>query len=370
MKVCFVSKHYPPYAGGLENRVRDLGGWLIGRGVGVVVLTSHEGGTRGREVVDGVEVRRSHPWLSLFNAPFLPGTLLGLLREDYDLIDVNLPDPFGGLCALAASVLRGKPLTVTYHADIVRGGLLHLPFKLLYRPFEWLLLSRASRVFVTSPDYAASSPSMRGFMGKVVVAPSFIDPSKYHPGVDGRPVRSRFPGRKIVLFVGRLVPYKGVDVLLEAASKVDAVFLIVGEGPMEAALRGKSHGLSNVAFEGRVGDDLLSSYYGGCDVLALPSVTRQEAFGLVLVEAMACGRPVVSSGFSGMPYVVGDAGLLVEPGDSKALSEALNRILSDPGLASELGGRGVCRVRELFTRDVVCEKIFSVYKSLVLRIKR
>ncbi len=370
MKVCLVSKHYPPYAGGLENRVRDLGAWLSGRGVEVLVLTSHEAGTLGREFAGGVDVRRSRAWLSLFNAPFLPGTLWGLMRREYDLVDVNLPDPFGGLFALAASVLRGKPLTVTYHADIVREGLVHLPFKILYRPFERLLLSRASRIFVTSPDYASSSPSVRDFMGKVTVAPSFIDPVKYHPGVDGVAVRSRFPGKKIVLFVGRLVPYKGVGVLLAAASKVDAVFLIVGEGPMKAALAEEARDMPNVVFEGRVADGLLPSYYGGCDVLALPSVTRQEAFGLVLVEAMACGRPVVSTNFSGMPYVVGDGGMLVAPGDPEALAGALNRILSDPAFGSGLGLKGVSRVRELFTRDAVCEKLLSVYKSLVVRIKR
>jgi glycosyltransferase involved in cell wall biosynthesis len=371
MKVCLVSKHFPPFAGGVEARVFEMARWLAGRGDSVVVLTSHEAGTKSHEVVDGVEVRRSHTLAGLFNAPLVPGILADLFWADYDLIDVNLPDPFGAVFSAFASVVRGRPLTVTYHADIIRDGLVYLPFKIFWRPLEWLVLSMAKRIFVTSPDYAKSSPSLRGFMGKVVVAPSFIDPARFNASVDGSKVRAKYGSGKIVLFVGRFVPYKGIDVLLAAAKSVDATFLIVGWGGMQSVYEEKARkmGLKNVVFVGKVDSDSLPSYYGASDVFVLPSVTRQEAFGLVLVEAMACGKPVVSTDFSGMPYVVGDGGLLVTPGDPKALSEALVRILSDKSYAASLSKNGVKRVGELFTRDVVCSHVGDVYKSLVLRDK-
>ncbi len=362
MRLCMVSKHFHPYAGGLEARVLELGRWLVGHGEEVVVLTSHEENTLDEEVVDGVEVRRSSVWLTLFNALLAPGILMQLFSERYDVIDVNLPDPVSGIFACAASMLRRKPLFVTYHADIVKEGLLQYVFKLLYYPFLWLTLRRAVKVFVTSPNYAESSPVLKYFMDKVIVASSFVDPRRYS-GVDGSGLRKKLAlSGKMVLFVGRLVPYKGLEYLIRACEGLkDVTLVIVGDGPLKAGL--ESMASSNVVFAGRVSDERLPEYYAACDVFALPSVTRQEAFGLVLVEAMASGKPVISTNFSGMPYVVGDAGLLVEPRDPDALREALEKILYDSELAAELSARARKRVSELFTRDVVCSRLLEVYKS-------
>ena len=372
MKVCMVSKHFHPYSGGLEARVLELARWLVARGDGVLVLTSHERGTQGREVLDGVEVRRSSVWFSLFNALFTPGVFVNLLKADCDLIDVNLPDPVNSVSAYIASILRGRPLFVTYHADIVKEGLRHVPFKVVYYPLLWLVLRRAARILVTSPDYAGSSPVLLGFMGKVVVAPSFVDVGRFRPGVGGSEVRVKhgLGGKPVVLFVGRLVEYKGVTYLLRAFAELvkekDARLVVVGDGPLRRGLEDEAGALGvggKVVFAGEVSGGELPGYYAACDVFALPSVTRQEAFGLVLVEAMSSGKPVVSTNFSGMPYVVGDAGLLVEPMNPSALKEALARILADGKYASGLGVVGRGRVEAMFSRDVVCSAVRSLYKS-------
>jgi glycosyltransferase involved in cell wall biosynthesis len=363
LKACMVSKHFFPYAGGLEARVLELARWLVERGDGVVVVTSLEAGTRPSETVGGVGVRRYAAWLDVLNAPLVPGMLSGLLREEYDVVDANLPDPFGSLCAWLACVLRRKPLVVTYHADIVKEGALAGAFKLLYSPIQGLVLGRAERILVTSPNYARESRTLAPYMGKVEVAPSFIDPRRFNPGADGSALRKRFGGR-VVLFVGRLVPYKGVEYLLEAAKAVaDATFVVVGDGPLRASLEERAAGLGNVVFAGQVSEEALPAYYAACDVFVLPSVTRQEAFGLVLVEAMACGKPVVSTDFSGMPYVVGDGGITVPPGDAKALADAVSKVLRDRALASELALRGRRRVAELFTRDAVCARVRGIYMA-------
>lgn len=368
MKVCMVSKHFFPYAGGLEARVLELAKWLVEKKHDVQVVTAHEEGTLSEETVSGIKVKRSPDWFSLFNAPFNPGILTTLLRSDYDLIDVNLPDPVNSVFAYIGSVLRRKPLVVTYHADIVREGLFHLPFKALYYPILWLVLRRAQRILVTSPNYAESSSFLSGFMDKVTVASSFVDTQVFNPKVDGGGVRQELGigNRKMVLFVGRLVAYKGLDYLIRASKELgDVVLVIVGEGQEEERLKdvAKEAGEGNVVFTGLVGDDSLPQYYAACDVFVLPSVTRQEAFGLVLVEAMASGKPVVSSNFSGMPYVVGDAGLLVEPRDPGALAEAVNRLLGDDALSSKLGSLGRKRAVELFSIDAVCSIVEGVYKS-------
>jgi glycosyltransferase involved in cell wall biosynthesis len=367
MKVCLVSKHFIPYVGGLEVRVLGLARWLAGKGDSVIVLTSHERGTKSSEVIDGVVVRRSTVVLDVFNALFTPGILFDLIREEYDVIDVNLPDPVNSIFAYFASVLRRKPLFVTYHADIIREGIIYMPFKLVYAPLEWLVLKRARKIFVTSPNYASSSLSLKGFLSKTVVAPSFVEFGRYSRRTTKTDVRKTLSlGGKMVLFVGRLVAYKGVEYLLDAAAEVpDASFVIVGDGVLSDGLRQKAKelNLNNVVFAGHVSDDDLPDYYLACDVFVLPSVTRQEAFGLVLVEAMAFGKPVISTNFSGMPYVVGDAGLLVEPRNPKALAEAVRKIISDPELAVKLGANGKKRVEELFEKDVVCKGIRETYLS-------
>lgn len=365
-----VSKHFPPFRGGLEVRVFEIGRWLVASKEGVLVLTSREPGTGSKELVEGMDVRRSRVLFSAFNASFAPGVLLDLMRLDYDVIDLNLPDPANSVWALLASVLRGKPMVVTYHADIIKGGLMFLPFSLVYSPIQSLVLRRSRRIMVTSPDYAQSSQALGRFMDKVVVASSFIDPVKYNTSVDGASVRQKHAlSGKVVLFVGRLVPYKGVEYLIDAAREIPrATFIIVGEGPLKESLVRKASGLRNVLFAGKVDDKELPGYFRACDVFVLPSITRQEAFGLVLVEAMACGKPVVSVNFSGMPYVVGDGGLLVNPEDGHALAEAIKRILGEGALSANLAKKGLKRVRELFSRDVVCEKIVDVYKSALSRI--
>jgi len=351
----------------------SLSEWLVGRGNSVSVLTSLEEGTIGEEVVNGVKVFRLRSVLNLFNAPFIPSTFFRLLDLDYDLADVNLPDPVNSIFVYFASLLRRKPFTVTYHADIVKDEWYHLPFRVVYGVFLYLILRRASRIFVTSQNYAESSGALKRVMDKIVVAPSFVDVKRFSPSVDGSNVRAKYAleGKKVVLFVGRLVPYKGLDYLVDAfrllSNDFDAALIIVGEGPLESQLkrRVEEFGLKNVFFEGSVSGELLPQYYAACDVFALPSVTRQEAFGLVLVEALACGRPVVSTNFSGMPYVVGDAGLLVEPRDAEGLRSALSRILSDRKSAGEFAVKGRKRVLELFSRDVVCNRILGVYKKLL-----
>ena len=131
MKVCIVSKHYPPYPGGLESRVRDVSKWFSDNGEHVIVLTSKDGFKGTEHEDDNITVMRSNTLFNLFNSPFTPGILCNLLLEDYDFIDVNLPDPINSIFCLLASFIRGKPLFVTYHADIIKDRAIHKPYNTL-----------------------------------------------------------------------------------------------------------------------------------------------------------------------------------------------------------------------------------------------
>ncbi len=379
-----VSKHFYPFLGGLETRVLEIARWLVSIDEEAIVLTSYEVGTESKETVDGIDVHRSQVLASPFNAIIAPGILWDLFKLDYDVIDINLPDPANAIWTLLASFFRRKPVIVTYHADIVKFGGLARIFKMLFSPIESALLSRASSILVTSSHYSKGSKTLTPHMNKVVVTPSFIDLKRFNQNVDTSKFKGSIPnGSKPVLFVGRLVPYKGVDRLISAFAKLKeegAVLVIVGTGPLDADLRKHAKALrieERVIFAQDVSENDLAGYYAGSHVFALPSVTRQEAFGLVLVESMACGTPAVSCDFSGMPYVIGDemaeeidpgikkgtGGLLIPPDDVHALAKALEMILVDDELRNELSKGGLSRVGDLFTKEVVCKKVMDAYIS-------
>ena len=169
--------------------------------------------------------------------------------------------------------------------------------------------------------------------------------------------------------MGRLVPYKGIEYLVRAFKDVGdeikgVVLIIAGDGPLKNELKQLvgDLGLNGVLFVS-VAEEDLPHYYAACDVFVLPSVTRQEAFGVVLLEAMACGKPVIATNVGGVSYVVGESGIIVEPRNTEALSSAISKILSDNEFAKKLGGKARARVEDEFNLDLVTEKILKIYRS-------
>jgi glycosyltransferase involved in cell wall biosynthesis len=174
-----------------------------------------------------------------------------------------------------------------------------------------------------------------------------------------------------VLFTGRMVPYKGVDVLLRSLQGVEAVAVLAGDGPRRGdwmALAAQLGLRGRAKFPGEVSQDELLALYHACDVFVLPSITRAEAFGFVQVEAMVCGKPVVSTRVpSGVPWVNRheETGLTVPPGDVAALRQALQRLLLDAPLRERLGAAARRRVLETFTVEVMGARAVEVYESAV-----
>jgi rhamnosyl/mannosyltransferase len=181
----------------------------------------------------------------------------------------------------------------------------------------------------------------------------------------------REANKAIVLFVGRLVPYKGVDVLLDALTGLDAVALVVGEGPARAGLEDRARELgvsSHVRFLGSVDDRELAALYRACDVFVLPSVTRQEAFGVVQLEAMAAAKPVVSTDLgTGVGWVNkdGETGYVVPPRDARALRDALAQLLNDSGLQKSMGEAAAKRIRSSFTLERMIDNTLSLYRDVI-----
>ena len=236
------------------------------------------------------------------------------------------------------------------------------------RVVQRALYRRADCVIVSSPALAAESALVR-HARRVAVIPFGVTLERYeHVDEASRSRANRVvaavPGPRM-LFVGRLVYYKGLEVLLDAMARCEGSLVIVGEGPLEGALRAlvteKRLG-ERVLFAGRVSDADLPAFYQACDVFVLPSIARTEAFGVVQIEAMAAGRPVVSTNLpTGVPWVNQDgvSGLVVPPGDPAALGDALRRLLDDGALRQRLGEGARRRAQAMFSR----ERMVATFKS-------
>ena len=371
MKIAQVTKYFYPHSGGIETHVFGICNGFIERGHKVLIFTSNEPWTKRRERLYGMRIFRSSIFFTLFNGPFAPGIFIDLMKEDYDLIHLHLPDPFNSIFALIASKLRKKPLIVTYHADIIKDKRRHKPFKFFYKFFLNCVLNNARKIIATSPNYVEGSNVLKRFKNKVEIVPNFVYIGRFNPRLKGAGIISLYSleRKRIILFLGRLVPYKGVEYLIKAFKKVkdkikDSALIIAGDGPLKGELKKLSQDLQidDVLFVSVTEEDL-PQYYAACDVFVLPSVTRQEAFGIALLEAMACGKPVVATNIGGMPYVVNGAGIIVEPKDINALSSAILKILQNDKLSKELGRKARARVEKEFNQDLVTEKILKIYRS-------
>jgi rhamnosyl/mannosyltransferase len=290
-----------------------------------------------------------------------------LAREDADVIVIHEPNPMG---LLAYCLVRpAAPLIVWFHSEVIRPD---WQYRLFYRPLLQLALRRAARIVVASPALAASAPALREWQSKCVVIPYGIDADTGSPATIRRAEELRKTSKRpVVLFVGRLVPYKGAGVLLEAMRGLDAEAMLVGDGPERRGLELKASQMGiadRVTFAGEVSHEELSALYRACDLFVLPSVTRQEAFGVVQLEAMACGKPVISTDpGTGVAWVNqhGETGLVVPPGNAAALHDAIKSLLEDAPRRTALGEAGARRARSLFHVDRMIDSTLRLYDDVV-----
>lgn len=379
LRVTMVNKYYyPPHLGGVETVVRNLSEGLVAEtGADVRALVSNEGGERVDEMVGGVEVVRLPRQFALSSAPIalsMPRTLRLEARRSTppDIINLHFPYPWGELSWLMAR--PDIPMVLSYHSDIVRQK------KLLaaYKPFLEAVLDRADLITTSSPNLRDGSPflSTRADKVRLIDYGLRVDQIAEPPAetlARAEQIRAEHAGRKIVLFVGRLVYYKGAEVLVRAMSDVDADLVIIGSGPLESGLReiAQSNGVAaRTTWEHPREDDELSAYYRAADVFCLPSVANSEAFGLVQIEAHAAGTPAISTNLpTSVPYanLDGVTGLTVPVGDVEALASALNRLLGDDELRARLGDQARTRALSKFTIPQMVAQAVDVYGEVIDR---
>jgi glycosyltransferase involved in cell wall biosynthesis len=366
MRIVHLFKDYfPPVRGGIEQTVSRMARAQAASGNEVTVLTSASGGRRSAvEKVEAVRVVRCAEWARLASTPLCPGMPRALARLSADIFHLHYPSPPGEISWLLARP-RGA-MVVTYHADVVRQAAV-MPF---YRPFVRAILARAAVIMPTSEAYIGRSPFLRPHRAKCLVVPHGVDLERFD-GLDrmaGRVVelRERY-GTPLVLFVGRLRYYKGLDVLLAAMPAIRGRLVIVGDGPVGDRLRRQcsSMGLDGrVTFAGAVSDDALLDHLAAADLGVMPSTRTNEAWGMAMVEMMAAGLPVVCTELgTGTTFVNrdGETGLVVPPGDPIALATAINHILGDESLRRQLAAGASRRAHALFSREAMMTGVGQAY---------
>lgn len=362
-RVLHIGKFYPPYKGGMETHVQDLCR-ALSRFADVSVLVSNTATTTIHEFDGDLPVQRVGSWATIASAPLSPAMVIAIRSTPADIVHLHCPNPTAVL-ALLASRHPGK-VVITYQSDIIRQRML----RYAYEPVFNHLARRASAIVCLSPNYIESSATLNTFRDKCHVIPHGIDPHRFSM-VDHKQVteiRERY-GNRIVLAVGRLVYYKGFEYLIRSIAGTDAALLIIGTGPLRNHLEQTARDcgvMDRVHLLGEVED--VVPYYHAARVFALPSVARSEAFGIVQLEAMACGTPVVNTRLdSGVPFVSVDgvSGLTVPPCDATALREAIKGILDNPALHTRFSNGALQRVQQHFTLDAMAKSTLRLYETIL-----
>jgi rhamnosyl/mannosyltransferase len=372
MRVLQVGKFYPPDPGGVETGTRQTAAALTQLGIACEVLCFAGPGPYD-DTAAPVPVTRAPVLATLASQPLSAAYVARLvaMAPHFDVLHVHCPNLLAALAVFLARP-RGR-VVLHWHSDIIGKR----AFRALVRPLETWLCRRADLVIGPTAVHLTASDRAGDFVGKGAVVPFCVDdtmagPHKADPaGVAA--IRARFGGRRILFSLGRLVPYKGFAVLAAAAAALPAgaVVVIGGSGPLAGELKRRINaaGLGDrVVLAGRIPDAELSDWFAACDVFCLPSVTRAEMFGIVQLEAMAFGKPVVStaiprSGVSAV-NVDGVTGLVAPPGDAAALGRALARLAADPALGRRLGAGGLAAVAGPYSPAAVAEALGAAYACL------
>jgi glycosyltransferase involved in cell wall biosynthesis len=373
MRIVQACPWFHPHTGGVESHVRALAKGLVARGHDVTVLTTNHARLPEEARVDGVRVLRVKPRAVWMRTPITPRTKGALRSLAADVVHAHSPPPLTAYYAAKATKGRGLPFVVTYHCDLdLPRPVGPLVVEAYRRTYGAATLRRTDRVIVTTRTYGATSRSV--WRQALRVIPNAVDTTVFSPDVDGSAVRRRHGIREdvpLVLMVGRMVAHKGIEHLLASARHVPrARYVVVGSGPFLPAAKALAESLGvrdRVVFPGHVPRRDLPAYYAACDVFALPSVSRLEAFGIVALEAMATAKPVVVSDIPGVREVIEDGreGLLCDPLNPEDLAAKIRTLLEDETLGREMGARGRRRVLEEFSLDRVVGAVEAVYEEVM-----
>lgn len=361
-RILHIGKSYAPTPEGVEDSVRELA-VRQARFASVNVVVANRFAHNEVSEIEGVRVTRLARVGTIASIPICPSLRNEIRRSPADIVHIHQPNP-GSACAFLLSGHTGK-LVITHHTDTPGRRFL----RLISDPFVSRLMGMASSIIVTSKRYLMSSKELKPFRDKCRVIPLGIDVEHQRPEVEDIFEFRRRHEEHRILAIGRLVPYKGFDILIRAMKDVDGHLDLVGEGHEAgnlAALVEREGVGHKVTFHGWINDP--EPYFDRASVFVMPSVTRAEAFGMVQLEAMAAGLPVINTDLdSGVPEVSvnGETGLTVPPGDVSALSNAISLLLDRRDLRESFGVAAMARVHSTFSADRMADRTMALYQNVL-----
>lgn len=367
-KILHISKYFYPYYGGIEDVARTIVDELKPFYEQRVMCFNHERGSIYN--INGADILRIGTTLTLASQPisFSYRRKLQKMIDSYrpDYIHLHLPNPLIASYILTVNLHSAKIIS-HWHADIL-GKNYFYPF---YKPFENSLLEKSHRIIATSEMYKSFSIPLKKFKAKTVILPNTVNETKLHlfegEQEEIERIRAKYHHKKIVFFVGRHVPYKGIEYLIEAEKKIleNCVIIIAGTGELTENLKNKVGVNPRIKFIGRLSNNELKYYLYASHVFAFPSHNRSEAFGVALAEALYCGLPAVSFNIegSGALWVNKNnySGFVVENRNISEFAAAISKILSSDVLRTEMSKNAKNWIKSNFLKDQIIPIMHEIY---------
>lgn len=369
MKILHIGKYYPPYMGGIEKVTFDCVEGLNKEGYRTDVFCFNDKNKTEVENKNNYSIFRMSRIIEKFSTPISFSFYFKLRKviKNYDLVHIHLPNPIAAIF-LQLTNYKGK-IVLHWHSDIVKQKLL----KTLYRPFQTRLLKRADKIIVTTPNYLKGSEDLSDYHAKCEVLPIGINKDELQSDpVFLKQLHEQFKNKKVIFSIGRLTYYKGFDYLIKAAKYIpeDSIILIGGAGELHEELSKlikEEKVETKVKLLGKIPFNQLSSYYQRADIFCLPSIEKSEAFGVVLIEAMSFGCPIIACNIegSGVNWVNENkvTGLNVKPKSEKAISDAIDSILKDEEKMIQFSQNAIQRYSSRFQLMDMVATLIKIYKK-------
>lgn len=371
-KILQAAKWYAPEVGGIETVATAITAAVENK-ADMKILVCSGSKNKERGVTDeGVYIYRAKTPFRICSTPISFDYLKAFRRmsKDVDIIQLHAPFPLSDLALFLGIRSRKKKKALWYHSDVIKQKKLMF----FYRPLLKWMLRKVDRIYVASRSIAEQSEYLGKHMDKVEVIPFGISTNDY----DRAPkypilTNALFNKNNVkILFVGRLVYYKGIDVLIEAMAKTDgAELFVIGGGELDNVLEKRADSLGikdKIHFMGRIEKEELLAAFSDCDFFVLPSVSRAECFGLVQLEAMVYGKPVINTSLpTAVPEVSvhGQTGLTVEPGNIDELAQAINILVNNKELRLQYGKAARARCEESYSLAKMQEKLYASYLDIL-----
>ncbi len=360
-----------PATGGIENYVFNLSKKLLMLGNKVTAISANEPDSNIREH-KGIKIIKLPYYFKIANTNITFSLFFRLMREKFDILHTHFPTPWSADISMLVSLIKRKPLILTYHNDLVKEGIEGVLATIYSSTLLKILFLVSKKIIITSPNYIKFSKYLKGQAKKIIIIPNGVNMLDYSSETKIKKVKNQL---FFLSVLDKYHRYKGLDYLLKSISKVikhfpDVKLLVGGEGELvdEYIKLTKELNISkNVLFLKYLNNFSLKKIYRESSIFVLPSINNNEGFGIVLLEAMASNTAVITTNHAGMATEINrnNCGVIVEPSNSQSLSDAIIKLLKDTKLTEVMGNNGRKLVEEKYSWKNLSLEINRIYQELL-----